>query len=81
MKYSDVVNNEDFVAFVYWMAKESTKKNCGWENATLPEFLEALSYFAEDIETVHYDFIDVDMKTLSKWRIFAEMLWAAATIE
>ncbi|GAB6178138.1 hypothetical protein JCM16814_30290 [Desulfobaculum senezii] len=81
MNHEDVVTNEDFAAFVYWMAKESSKEDCNWENATLPEFLEALSYFVDGSETGHYDFIGVDMKTLSKWRIFADILWAAARLE
>lgn len=81
MTTDDVVTRDDFVLFVNWMARESAKDNCDWENIDLPYYLEALAAFADDSRHMYYDLMGLDVKKLSKWRIFADVLWAATAYE
>jgi hypothetical protein len=81
MTPENVVTNKEFAAFVSYMAKESAKEDCDWENVTLPDFLEALAAATDAAETPCYEIIGVDVKTLSKWRILADALWTATIYE
>ncbi|WP_207262950.1 hypothetical protein [Desulfovibrio sp. Huiquan2017] len=80
MDACEVKTSKDLARFIEYLSIESNNKNCEWENATLPDFLDALSGCADAVEQ-RYINNDVDMSKLTQWRIFADLLDAATIYE
>jgi hypothetical protein len=76
-----VRTRQDLVVFARRLSKMSESPDPVWTNASLPDYLEALSGIAKDIDGYYKNAdlaIDADQPS---WRVFAEVLLAAAHYE
>jgi hypothetical protein len=77
----DVVDDKDLVKFIKRLVDESSNPSCGWENCTLPDFLEAMAAWTEAGVEDWYKLHDIDLSKVTKWRMFADILKAATMYE
>lgn len=75
-----VESREDLVAFVRALAGSARDAAEVWENRSLPEFLEALAGWAEDMDGYFVNRGD-ELPVLPTWHTFALMLAAARVYE
>lgn len=71
----------DLSAFVVALAADLAANPDGWENATLPRFLDALSAYLNDLGGwCHHNAPDIDPEA-AQWRLLAVALAGAAVYE
>jgi len=76
-----VVDRQSFVEFLELLRKDLLDHPENWENKTLPDFLEALSRYAEDIQG-YYDNIKLDVNAdKPDWSTFADIFKGARVYE
>jgi hypothetical protein len=84
---NDTINNfkvtdrPTFVKFLDLLRKDFLSNPQNWENKTLPDFLEALSAYANDIQGF-YDNMNLDIKAdQPDWSTFADIFKGAMIYE
>ncbi len=75
-----VRSKEDFVAVVRELERSLREKPATWENDTLPRFLEAMAAWTEVMDGYYRNIGDAVPREPS-WRLFADILSAAAVYE
>lgn len=84
MEAHEVIDNiktkEDFIKFLHYLKEDYLNNRAEWENSDLPRYLDAVMAFTEAIEQA-YKNNDIKMDELSKWRIFADILYAGKIYE
>ena len=73
-------SKEDFVNFVELLASNLKNNPEEWANKTLPEYLESISSWTEDMEG-HYQNNDISIPENVNWKVFANILIAAKMYE
>ena len=76
-----VTDRQTFVEFLDLLRRNFLDKPEDWENKTLPDFLEALSSCAEDIQG-YYDNMKQDVNAdQPNWQTFADIFKGATMYE
>ncbi len=76
-----VTDRQTFVTFLDLLRKDFLDNPENWENVTLPDFLEALSAYAEDIQ-VYYDNVKLNVDANKPdWSTFADIFKGAKIYE
>lgn len=73
-------SRDDFIEFVNALRYDLSSRPEEWQNATLNDFLEALSAWVRDMDG-YYINNNLPVPNLPSWRNFAEMLLAAKFYE
>ena len=76
-----VTDRQTFIKFLDLLRKDYLTNPDSWENKTLPDFLEALSAYAEDIQG-YYDNMKQDVNAdQPNWQTFADIFKGAKIYE
>jgi len=76
-----VTDRQTFIKFLNILHKDFLDNPECWENRTLPEFLEALSAYAEDIQG-YYDNMKININAdKAGWQTFADIFKGAKIYE
>ena len=76
-----VTDRQTFIKFLDLLRQDYLTNLESWENKTLPDFLEALSAYAEDIQG-YYDNMKQDVNVdQPNWQIFADIFKGATIYE
>jgi len=76
-----VTDRQSFIKFLDLLHKDLLQNPETWENKTLPDFLEALASYAEDIEG-YYDNTDANVDAeKAAWSTFADIFKGAKVYE
>ncbi len=73
-------SRDDFIEFVNALRYDLSSRPEEWQNATLNDFLEALSAWVRDMDG-YYINNNLPVPNLPSWKNFAEMLLAAKFYE
>jgi hypothetical protein len=77
----EVTDRQSFVRFLELLHEDCLRDGKNWENNTLPDFLEAMSRYTEDIQG-YYDNTKQDIDAnKADWKIFADILLGAKIYE
>ncbi len=76
----NIKTKEDFIKFLHYLKEDYKNNRNEWENPDLSRYLDAITAFTEAIEQ-SYKNNDIKMEELSKWRIFADILYAGKIYE
>jgi len=71
---------EEFATFVRSLRQNLLEHSADWENANLPEFLEAMAAWVEDMQG-YFTNKGTRMPAQPNWSIFAQILAAARQYE
>jgi hypothetical protein len=73
---------EDFMAFMEVFVKDCATNIQSWENKTVPDYLEAMGRWVEDMEAYYKnnEISGVDLSSIN-WRVFADILLSAKYYE
>lgn len=74
-----IQNREDFLKFLQYFREYLEEKPSGWENQTLPGFLEAMEAFVGSLDS-YYMNRGENMPEIN-WNVFAVILEAASIYE
>ncbi len=76
-----VTNRETFIKFIDLLRNDYLTNANSWKNKTLPDFLESLSAYAEDIQG-YYDNMKQDVNAdQPSWQTFADIFKGATIYE
>ncbi|WP_336836509.1 DUF7660 family protein [Sphingobacterium siyangense] len=76
-----VTDRQSFIKFLDLLHKDLLQNPETWENKTLPDFLEALASYAEDIQG-YYDNTDANVDAeKAAWSTFADIFKGAKVYE
>ena len=76
-----VTDRQTFIEFLALLRKDFLDNPDSWENKTLPDFLEALSAYAEDIQG-YYDNMKFNVNAdQPNWQTFADIFKGATIYE
>ena len=76
-----VTDRQTFIKFLDLLRQYYLSKPYSWENKTLPDFLEALSSYAEDIQG-YYDNMNQEINAdQPNWQTFADIFKGATIYE
>ncbi|WP_293938181.1 MULTISPECIES: DUF7660 family protein [Sphingobacterium] len=76
-----VTDRQSFIKFLDLLHKNLLQNPETWENKTLPDFLEALASYAEDIQG-YYDNTDANVDAeKAAWSTFADIFKGAKVYE
>jgi len=76
-----VTDRQTFIKFLDLLRQNYLNNPESWENKTLPDFLEALSAYAEDIQG-YYDNMKQDVSAdQPNWQTFADIFKGATIYE
>lgn len=76
-----VTDRQTFIKFLDLLRKDYLTNPDSWENKTLPDFLEVLSAYAEDIQG-YYDNMKQDVNAdQPNWQTFADIFKGAKIYE
>lgn len=76
-----VHDRQTFIKFLDLLRRDLLNNQTEWENKTLPEFLEALSAYTEDVQGYYENQkldVDADIPT---WQLFADLFKGAKIYE
>jgi len=76
-----VSNRQEFVKFIDLLRKDFLANPESWENKTLPDFLEALSAYADDIQGYYDNIGQVTDANQPAWQVFADIFKGAIIYE
>lgn len=79
-KINEINSKEDFVNFVELLISNLKSNPEEWTNKTLPEYLESISSWTEDMEG-YYQNNDMPIPENINWKVFANILIAAKMYE
>ncbi|MGN7784603.1 DUF7660 family protein [Niabella sp. 22666] len=80
-KNFEIHNRQTFIEFITQLRIDFTKNSDNWENKTLPDFLEAISAYAEDIQG-YYDNTQQNINANeASWKLFADIFKGATMYE
>ena len=79
-KIDSIESKEDFVSFVELLAQDFNINSKDWENKTIPQFLEAIASWTEDMEG-YYINNRLPIPININWKVIAEILMAAKMYE
>lgn len=78
---STIQSKTDFINFLKYLHQDFCDHPEQWENVTLESYLEALSAYAQDVDTYYKNnHIPIDA-ALPTWRVFADLLKGASIYE
>lgn len=77
----EVNTRQDFVQFLELLHKDLQQNPEQWENRSLPDFLEALSRYTEDIEYYYKNTQQNINADKPSWRVFADIFRGARIYE
>lgn len=77
----EVVDRKSFIEFLYLLRENLINNPENWENKTLPEFLEALASYTEDIQGYYDNMKQNKNSDIAEWSIFADILKGAKIYE
>ena len=81
MQPNEVSDRSSFVTFLQSFRNEFDNGDGSWTNRTLPEFLDALESYAEDVQG-YYDNVHPGINAdVPSWRVFADILKGATMQE
>lgn len=76
-----ITDRQTFIQFLDILHKDLLNNPEQWENKTLPEFLEALISYAEDLQG-YYDNVQQNLNAdTPTWLVFADLLRGARIYE
>ncbi|MDH7463510.1 hypothetical protein QEG73_19575 [Chitinophagaceae bacterium 26-R-25] len=76
-----VTDRQSFIKFLDLLRQDFLNNPDSWENKTLPDFLESLSSYAEDIQG-YYDNMNQDVNAdQPSWQTFADIFKGATIYE
>lgn len=76
-----VKDRQSFIKFLDWLRQDLLHHPETWENKTLPDFLEALASYTEDIQG-YYDYADANVDAeKAAWSTFADIFKGAKVYE
>ncbi len=79
-RLENVKTRKDLSEFVSALLKDLENNNTEWENASLDDFLEAMSGWIEDMDG-YYKNQGKPFSEDQPWKIFAEILYASKVYE
>ena len=79
-KINEIHSKEDFVNFVELLVSNLKSNPEEWTNKTLPEYLESISSWTEDMEG-YYQNNSIPIPENVDWKVFANILIAAKMYE
>ena len=79
-KINEISSKADFVNFVELLTSNLKHNPEEWTNKTLPEYLESISSWTEDMEG-YYQNNDLPIPENINWKVFANILIAAKMYE
>ena len=79
-KVNEIHSKEDFVNFVELLVSNLKSNPEEWTNKTLPEYLESISSWTEDMEG-YYQNNSIPIPENVDWKVFANILIAAKMYE
>jgi hypothetical protein len=79
-KINEIGSKEDFVNFVELLISNLKSNPEEWTNKTLPEYLESISSWTEDMEG-YYQNNNMPIPENINWKVFANILIAAKMYE
>jgi len=84
MNFTNILNSiktkADFINFIHFLLEDLKNNSEDWENKTLPEFLEAIAGWTDDMEG-YYINNDLPIPDNVDWKLFADILVAAKMYE
>ena len=75
-----ISSKNDFLHFLDALNEDLRNNASSWENITLPDYLEALQRWTEDMEG-YYINTGVPVPDNVNWKVFADILYAAKIYE
>ena len=80
---SQVESQEHLVAFIEALREDLVQNADQWENPSLERFLDAMAAWIgeKDFENFYSGNFGEDFVKLSKWRVFADILYASKIYE
>lgn len=79
-KIEIIESKSDFISFVELLVQNLRDNPEEWENKTLPDFLQAVASWTEDMEG-YYENNDIPLPEHINWRVIADILVAAKMYE
>lgn len=79
-KINEINSKEDFINFVELLVSNLKSNPEEWTNKTLPEYLESISSWTEDMEG-YYQNNNMSIPENVNWKVFANILIAAKMYE
>ena len=76
-----VTDRQSFIKFLDLLQKDFLDNHENWENKTLPDFLEALSAYTQDIQGYYDNTKQNKNADQPEWSTFAELLKGAKIYE
>jgi hypothetical protein len=81
----NVADRTSFIEFLGLLKDDLTRNKNNWENKTLEDFLEAMTRYADDIQS-YYDNNKNDLggqinADIPSWRVFADILRGSRVYE
>ncbi|KOS07733.1 hypothetical protein AM493_18030 [Flavobacterium akiainvivens] len=77
----NIKTKTDFINFIKQLQQDLENNPDGWENKTLPEFLEAIQRYTEDIQGYYNNTSQNIDSTQASWKVFADILMGAKVYE
>ena len=76
-----VIDRQSFVVFLQLLHKDFITNPENWENKTLPNFLQSLASYAEDIQG-YYNNLNINIDAdIPNWKVFADIFLGAKIYE
>jgi len=79
-KINEINSKEDFINFIELLVSNLKNNPEEWTNKSLPEYLESISSWTEDMEG-YYQNNDMPVPENINWKVFANILIAAKMYE
>ncbi|MGE9311820.1 hypothetical protein ACLOAU_09245 [Niabella sp. CJ426] len=77
----EIHSRQTFIEFIEQLRRDFIENPDSWENKTLPDFLEAISAYAEDIQG-YYDNTQQNINANeASWKLFADIFKGATMYE
>ena len=77
----EIHNRQTFIEFVEQLRRDFIENPDNWQNKTLPDFLDAVSAYAEDIQG-YYDNTQQNINANeASWKLFADIFKGATMYE
>jgi hypothetical protein len=80
MVRKSITTREELSKYVYELLKELEQNGEEWENNTLPNFLDAMGAWIEDMNGFYMN-TKTEPVNVNRWQMFADILAAATVYE